>query len=135
MPMASSEQKKIVLLIDDDRMFLDLFTRKLELEGFEVCTEHLAEQSMEAVKKCNPDIIALDILMPEKDGLEVLGDLKANSETKDIPVIIVTVVMNKWDKEKLDAIGAEAIMLKSKITPSDLVVKVKEILENKKSKQ
>ena len=82
---------KKILIIDDEEDFSKLVKKNLELTGeFEVSTAINGNQGLTLVKKTKPDLILLDIMMPGIDGFKVLETLKANMDTIDIPVIMLT---------------------------------------------
>ena len=90
-------RKKIatVLTIDDDPNVLDLMARVFQREGFRPVSAQSGKSGLDLARKLQPDLITLDIMMPEMDGWEVLRQLKADDDLKDIPVIMVSIVENK----------------------------------------
>ncbi len=81
-----------VLVIDDDPTVHQLMERFLTREGFEVRTCRGGENFLESVRSCNPDIITLDVLMPEINGWSILQQLKADEQLSHIPVVMLTIV-------------------------------------------
>ncbi|HEV7887010.1 MAG TPA: response regulator [Acidimicrobiales bacterium] len=79
-----------ILVADDDQHIRELLTLNLEAEGFDVVAAADGEQAWELVRTCLPDLVVLDVMMPERDGLDVLGSLKSHPRTKDIPVVLLT---------------------------------------------
>ncbi len=98
-----------VLVIDDDPTVHDLMRRYLGREGFEVVTASGGREGLEMVKQVRPDVITLDVMMAEMDGWSVISALKADPETAEIPVIIMTMLD---DKEMGFALGASDYMTK-----------------------
>jgi DNA-binding response OmpR family regulator len=90
-------RKKIatVLTIDDDPNVLDLMARVYQREGFRPVSAVNGKIGIDLARKLRPDLITLDIMMPEMDGWAVLKALKDDAELKDIPVIMVSIVENK----------------------------------------
>jgi len=130
--MAKTTKTKI-LLIEDDTFLVEMYTTKFELEGFEVFSAEDGKKGLEMVKKSEPDIILLDILMPKMDGFAVLDALKKDSQTADIPVILLTNLGQKDDVKKGFEKGAAGYLIKAHFMPSEVVEKIKKILkENKK---
>ncbi len=84
-----------VLVIEDDPGARDLLTRFLTKEGYRVETAAGGEAGLRLARELHPDIITLDVMMPDKDGWSVLSDLKADPELADIPVVMLTIVDNK----------------------------------------
>ena len=85
----------LVLCIDDDSEVIDLLRRYLIPEGYSVRGASSGEEGLRLAEEIHPSVITLDIMMPEKDGWQVLRELKNNPATSDIPVIIHSVVENR----------------------------------------
>lgn len=84
-----TEQKKI-LIVDDQDVFVKMIKNHLETLGYGVTSARNGNDGLEKAKEGKPDLLLLDIMMPEKDGYTMLLELKKIEETKNIPVIIVT---------------------------------------------
>jgi len=87
--------EKVVLVIDDDPTALDLLERSLQKAGVRVVTVSDGQEALNLARTLHPAAITLDVLMPGMDGWEVLRELKADKETRDIPVIMVTMTDNR----------------------------------------
>jgi CheY-like chemotaxis protein len=98
-----------VLVVDDDPAARDLLTANLRREGYRTVQARGGDEALELARKLRPDAITLDVLMPKTDGWAVLGALKADSELRDIPVIIVTVAPDRGIGLSL---GAAEVMTK-----------------------
>ena len=85
-----AEEKKRVLCIEDDAEMIDLIKLILERKGFEVLEAVGGKEGLEVSRREMPDLILLDLMMPEVDGWEVFRQLRADEQLKDIPVIVVT---------------------------------------------
>ncbi|MDM8539069.1 response regulator, partial [Desulfobacterales bacterium HSG17] len=105
----AADRKDTVLVIDDDDSARDLMQRFLFKEGFHVETASGGRQGLEKARAIHPDLITLDVMMPEMDGWTVLGHLKSDPEISDIPVIMLTMVD---DKNMGFALGASEYMVK-----------------------
>jgi len=124
-----SDQQKI-LIVEDDSFLLQMYSAKLALEGFKVIDAINGEKGVRVAKKELPDLILLDLMLPKLDGVEVLRELKKDKTTQNIPVIILT---NIGQKEQIDAcfgLGANDYMIKAHFIPSEVIGKIKKILEN-----
>ncbi len=123
---------KNVLIIEDDVFLSDMYQTKFSSEGAEV---NVALDGEVGIKKLNeglrPDVILLDIVMPKMDGLEVLEKIKQMDQVKDIPVIMLTNLGQKEEIDKAMELGASGYLIKANFTPSEIVKKVQEILEQK----
>jgi signal transduction histidine kinase/CheY-like chemotaxis protein len=94
-PAVEMKGKKILLAIDDDPDVLSLLRQNLEDEGYYVVGALNAEEGIRKAKEIHPYAVTLDILMPQKDGWSVLSDLKADPATRDIPIIVLSIIDNK----------------------------------------
>lgn len=112
--------KRKVLVIDDEPAMHHLVQIILEVEGFEIVGMGNQTEAAEAVTSGKPDLIILDIMMPEVDGFEILRMLKGDEETRDIPVIVLTVRNMEEDVRKAKSLGADIYMTKP-FQPSELV--------------
>jgi len=95
-----------ILVVDDQPINVQLLKRKLERGGLEVSTANNGLEALEQVKAHKPDLILLDLMMPDMDGIEVCQRLQASSETRSIPVIFVTARTTKESKLEGLAVGA-----------------------------
>lgn len=117
-----------VLVAEDDKAYANIYRVKLTNEGFEV---DIAVNGEEAIKKAQtnkPDIILLDLIMPEKDGfdvLDVLEVLKTNTALNKIPIIIFSNLGQEEDLERAKKMGASDYLIKANISIHEMVEKVK----------
>lgn len=123
------KKKYKVLVVEDDEFLSEMYSTKLKLEGFTVKIGHDGEEGLKLAAKILPDIILLDILMPKKNGFEVLTELKEEDKTKDIPVIILSNLGQKEEIKKGMDLGAESFLIKAHYMPSEVITKVKELLK------
>lgn len=118
-----------VLLIDDDNLLVRMYGKKFESEDHTVSTASDGEEGLEKAESETPDLILLDIMMPEMDGVEVLEKLKSNDKTKKIPVVMLTNLgSSEANIDKCLDLGAVSYLIKADYTPKEVVQKVKEIL-------
>ncbi len=122
-------EKTHVLLVEDDTFLSGIYQKKFEMEGFKVSLADNGEKALVEVKKKKPDIVMLDVLLPKLDGFAVLEKLKADSETKNIPVILLTNLGQKDDVEKGLQMGAVDYLIKAHFKPSEVVDKIKKALQ------
>ncbi len=120
-----------VLLVEDDQMIIDMYKMRLEEEGFLVFTTDKGSEAVKIARKEMPDIVLLDIILPEMDGFSVLRELKQEPETSLIPVVMLTNLGQEEDKEKGMALGAAEYFIKAWSTPADIIDKVRSVLTNK----
>ncbi len=107
------DKKKKILSIEDDALLAKVLIEGLTLEGFDVLNIDDGLKALDEAKKYKPDMILLDLILPGIDGFEVLKRLKADSETKDIPVIVVSNLGGVADVKSVKALGAEEYFIKA----------------------
>lgn len=120
--------KKSVLVVDDQPHIVRLIQVNLEKEGFQVTTAGDGVEGLQKVREIRPDLVILDVIMPRKDGFEVLRDIKSDPELLDIPVIMLTVKTHNADIVEGLKEGAEMYLPKP-FHPKELVALVKRVLE------
>jgi len=119
-----------ILLVEDDSFLLQMYATKLDLEGFEVFEADDGDKGFRLAKKIKPDVILLDIMLPKKDGLTVLAELKKDADVKDIPVIVLSNVGDQQQINKCFALGAIDYLIKAHFVPSEVIARVRKTLEN-----
>ena len=107
-PLRTGQQVQI-LSIDDDPDVIEILRKYLVPEGYSLIGALSGDEGLEIASKVKPDLITLDIMMPKKDGWQVLRELKANPDTKDIPVIIHSIIDNR---PLALSLGAVDVMMK-----------------------
>lgn len=117
-----------ILLIEDDKFFQNFYSLKLKEAGFEVETADDGIQGIEKIKASNPNLILLDLIMPGKDGFQVLVE-KSNDETiKNIPVIVFSTLGQEQDVKKALSLGATDYINKTFFDFNNLSTKINLIL-------
>lgn len=120
------EDNKIVVSIDDDEKVINLYRRYLSSHGFQVIPVTDPTKALEQIKQIKPHAITIDIMMPNKDGWQVIGEIKSDPETKDIPIIICSIVE---DKDKGFSLGASDYLVKP-ILEDEMVKAIKRLQPN-----
>jgi len=122
---AAGTGKKKVLVVDDEHDFLSLMDFFLTIEGFDVQTVCDGQEAIEAVEKRRPDLILLDVIMPRMDGYEALHSLRSNAETRDIPVIMLS-ILDKSER-KTEELNVTDYLVKP-FSTTDLIQKIRTTL-------
>ena len=122
-------KKTKVLIIEDDAYIMEMYKIKFEFSDFEVISANDGAMGLKILEKKKPDIILLDIIMPKKDGFSVLKEIKSNPALEKIPVILLTNLGQRENIEKGLELGAASYIIKAHFTPSEVVKKVREVLE------
>lgn len=116
---------KKILIVEDDEFLVDAYKVKLKKENFSIQIAMDGQEALETIKTSPPQLIILDVIMPKKDGFEVLKDLKGNDATKSIPVLVASNVGEETSIQKALDMGAESYFIKSDISIQDLVNMIK----------
>lgn len=127
-----TQQKKKILIIEDDRSLQNVLVEMITREGYEPASAFDGEEGIQKISEFRPDLILLDIILPKKDGYEVLSQIKQDELTKDIPVLILTNLQEVDNVQKALDLGAMTFMVKSDFSLKDIVEKVKETLSQVK---
>jgi len=123
-----NEKKKLVLIAEDDTMIGSMYRTKLEASGFEVIIANNGGDALKLALENRPDILLLDIIMPQLDGFSVMQELAINDKTKKIPVIFLTNLGTEEDIDKGKKLGAADYIVKANLTPTEVVEKVKKYI-------
>ena len=116
---------KKILLIEDEEIMIDLLQKKLAAEGYEVLVAKNGEEGLELMKESFPDLVLLDIIMPKKDGFEVMEEKKKNKDIKKIPLIIISNSGQAIELDRAKALGAKDWLIKTEFDPKEVLEKVK----------
>lgn len=117
---------KKVLIVEDEPSLLELYRLALARAGFAVETAADGFNGLQRATVGRPDLVLLDILMPQVDGYQMLRRLKGDAATKDIPVVIFSNLSQKEEIEKGLKLGAKDFIIKTSVTPQELVAKVQQ---------
>lgn len=131
MPNIRRMPESTVLLVDDDPVILKLLEVNFEMEGFAVLLAHDGVEGVEITRTQRPDIVISDIMMPKKSGLDLVGELKSDPGTSDIPIILLSAKAQIADvRAGVDA-GADDYVTKP-FEPLDLVDRVNRLLDGRR---
>lgn len=122
-----------ILCIEDETEMIDLIRIILGRRGFEVEGATGGEEGLKKVRENKPDLILLDLMMPDIDGWEVYQQMKADEKTRDIPVIVVTAKAQNIDKVLGLQIAKVDDYISKPFSPEDLLQSVEKVLERKKT--
>jgi len=118
-------KKTSVLVVEDDQFITNAYKYKFEEAGFDVKIAYNGEEALDLLKKNIPDVIILDIIMPVKNGFEVLSEIKKDKKLSKIPVIVATNLGQEEHIKKAMDLGANEYIVKSELSLNDLVSKIK----------
>ena len=126
-----SENKKKVVCVEDEPEIIDLIKLILGRKGFDLTGATGGLEGLEAIRRIKPDLVLLDLMMPDMDGWEVYQQMKADPELKNIPVIVVTAKAQSIDK----ILGLHIAKVDDYVTkpfgPQELLQSVERVLQTK----
>ncbi|MEK7500168.1 MAG: response regulator [Patescibacteria group bacterium] len=128
------EKHTSIYLVEDDSFISNMYQTKLRNAGYVV---EVASDGEEAWKRLQegpaPDLLLLDVVLPKKDGFEILEDIRKNEKTKHLAVILLTNLGQKPDVERGIKLGADDYIIKAHYTPSEVMEKIEKVLGGKKA--
>lgn len=120
---------KKVLVTEDDQFLLSAYQAKLEKIDVVLRTASDGEEALQVLEDFSPDLIILDLIMPRKDGYEVLSTLKNDPRVSGVPILVTSNLSQPEDKEKALKLGAKEYIVKSDTSIADIVEKIKQYLQ------
>lgn len=125
-----TDQTKTILIVEDESPFRQIYKDALSAyHHFRVLEAEDGETALAVVEKEVPDLILLDLILPQKSGFDVLSELKNNPKYKDIPIIVYSVIDEKSEIEKAMNLGANDYTIKGTTPAVEVVNKVKVLLD------
>lgn len=119
-----AKKNKILLIIEDDEILLRALYLKFQNAGFTLASATDGDTAIKVTQRVKPDLILLDLILPKKDGFEVLEILKADPKTKDIPVVVLSNLGDEGDIVRAKSLGALDYFVKANTKLEDLQEKV-----------
>lgn len=117
-----------IAIIEDDPVISQMYRFKFEASNFEVQLANNGKRGIEMIKSFQPDLILLDLQMPEMNGADALEIIRKNEWGKNIPVIILTNMGEEESPKKLRALGIHSYIVKANLTPNQVLKRVQEAL-------
>lgn len=124
---------KTILLVEDNDFIRNMYQLKLSKSGFTVVEASDGAMALEKLKTLKPDLILLDLMMPNVSGIEVLKNLHKQTIVPALPVIVLTNVLNPASVNEAKELGARDYIIKTDLTPSQVVEKIKAVLSGNNS--
>ena len=118
-----------ILIIEDDQLINKMYSEKLSRDGYQVEVATNGKQGLERVKANPPNLVILDIMMPEMNGIEVIEAIKADVRLEKIPIIVLSNLSEQEDIDKAKKRGVNEYLIKSDLDPEDVSMMVKKYLE------
>ena len=123
-----SINKKFILIAEDDKAYVNVYKAKLESDGYDVTVVEQGDLVIPELKKRKPDLLILDLMLPQKTGFEILEELRGISTLKNLKVVVASNLSQEIDKEKVKKFGVIDYFIKSDISIFELMDKIKKLL-------
>jgi DNA-binding response OmpR family regulator len=117
-----------IAIIEDDPVISQMYRMKFEADGFDVQLANNGKLGVELVEKFHPDIILLDLQMPEMNGVDALKVIRSNGWGKNIPTIVLTNLGQEEAPKELESLSVHSYIVKAELTPRQVVERVKSAL-------
>ena len=115
---------KRIVLVEDEKVLADLLKKKLQEAGYDTTLVMNGADGLRAIQEIRPDLVLLDIVLPQMDGFAIMEELNKDQEVQKIPVIIVSNSGQPVEIERVKALGAKDWLIKTEFDPKEVVVKV-----------
>jgi|ETNmetMinimDraft_26_1059896.scaffolds.fasta_scaffold37862_2 DNA-binding response OmpR family regulator len=133
--MVKKPGKNKILIVEDEPFLVEMYKTRFEQEGYDVAIALSGATVSTTMKENKPDLVLLDLIMPEVDGYQVLQEVKSINSIKDVPVLIFSNLAQEEEIEKGFEYGADDYFVKSNYIPSQIVEKVEKMIKQKKGKK
>lgn len=114
-----------ILIIEDDEFISDVYQKKLALEGYSIDLARDGEEALRKIREQKPDLVLLDIMIPLKDGFQVLSDMRNDSSLSDIRVMVMSNLSQGKDIARAKELGAVDYIVKSNVGLPEIVARVR----------
>lgn len=123
-------QHSFIIIADDDQFFGALLSGELKEVGYDVAVVTDGKGVMDQTQKRLPALIVLDLIMPIKDGFEVIRELQADEQLKKINILVLTNLAQEEDKKRAAEMGAKDFLVKANVSIVNVVEKIKSMLHD-----
>jgi DNA-binding response OmpR family regulator len=128
-----TEELKHLIYVEDDQEMIDLVRLILTRRGFDITGANGGRNGLDMIRQKLPDLVLLDLMMPDMDGWDVYQQMKADEKTKDIPVIVVTAKAQSIDKVLGLHIAKVDDYISKPFSPQELIESVEKVLERRRA--
>ncbi|MDQ3065308.1 MAG: response regulator [bacterium] len=117
--------RKKILLVEDDDGLAQVYSVRLDVEGFEVRRVPNGEDALSAAQEFMPDLILLDVMMPKVSGFDVLEIFRNTPEMANIKIVMLTALSQEADRKKAEEMGVDDYLVKSQVVIADVIERIK----------
>jgi DNA-binding response OmpR family regulator len=121
---------KRILLVEDDDSLANVYTTRLQAEGFDIRRVANGEDALAAALSYKPDLVLLDVMMPKVSGFDVLDILRNTPETTNLKIIMLTALSQQSDEDKAKSLGVDDYLVKSQVVIADVIERIRHHLAN-----
>ena len=129
MPTKKASKKPHILVVEDESALREMYEDWLTAENYQVSTAEDGVVGIDKIMHQHPDLVLLDIMLPKKDGFEVLEEVRRNPKTRDLPVIILSSLDKGFEQKQGLDLGAEHYLVKTEISPDSLYETINKVLK------
>lgn len=122
-----------ILIVEDEESIRDLYKRQVELAGFQTDSVASGKEALAALTQNRYDLILLDIMLPDVNGLQILKEVKGNDKTKSTSVLMLTNLGQDITIKEGFNLGAEGYLIKASYTPDQIIQEINNILTKKQA--
>jgi two-component system alkaline phosphatase synthesis response regulator PhoP len=124
-----AEKSEKIAIVEDDLAIVQMYRLKFESDGYEVKTAGDGISGLKLIQDFQPDIVLLDLMMPQMGGLEVLDQLRHDDKTKDLKIVVLTNMGDAETASKVYKMKATDYIVKAELTPKEVSDKIKTLLK------
>ena len=122
---STNSKLKRILLVEDDDSLANVYTTRLQAEGFDVRRVNNGEDALAAAKSYKPDLVLLDVMMPIVSGFDVLDILRNTPETANLKIIMLTALSQESDQERAKSLKVDDYLIKSQVVRADVIERIR----------
>lgn len=128
MKMTNMDAKKTILIVEDDEFILKVYEQQFRSKNYNTVVVRDGQEALDKLPEINPDVIMLDLIIPTKNGFEVLEEIKKQPKFASIPVIVLSNLRQESDVEQVKALGAVDYLVKANMRIDEVVAAVEKQL-------
>jgi DNA-binding response OmpR family regulator len=118
-----------IFLVEDDPFLVDIYSTKFKKLGYEVVSTPGGEEILGKIREEKPDIVVLDIVLPNIDGWEILKRIRGDEELKDLKIVILSNLGQEEEVKKGMELGATKYLIKAHLNPSEVIEEIRKTLQ------